>query len=201
LERNIRIEFQPNNEIYQISFLVPFPVSFPSDTGHDPSLQRYKVLQATYVQKCNFFGGRHTTSLSGNRRDAACRVSPAKINRQWGKYKFSGNAFAQFASLPVSFPSDTGHAPSLQKYIFGLSGRKTFLGTVETRRAACRQQRSTIMGKYIFSGNGALNNFCFFLVSFPSDTGHAPSLHFWRARLYKNTFLGCLQAAKPFCKP
>ena len=71
-------------------------------------------------------------------RDAACRVSPAKINRQWGKYKFSGNAFA---------------------------------------------------------------NFLFFLVSFPSDTGHAPSLHFWRARLYKNTFLGCLQAAKPFCKP
>ena len=35
----------------------------------------------------------------------------------------------------------------VRKYIFGLSARhKTFLGTVETRRAACRQQRSTSNG-------------------------------------------------------
>ena len=61
-----------------------------------------------------------------------------------------------FLFLLVSFPSDTGHAPSLQKYkrtafvqkcnFWGATRHKTFLGTVETRRAACRQQISTNKG-------------------------------------------------------
>ena len=52
--------------------------------------------------------------------------------------------FAQFAFFLVSLPSDTGHAPSLRKYIFGAPIYPNPNEKVETRRAACRQQISTI---------------------------------------------------------
>ena len=84
--------------------------------------------------------------------------------------------FAQFAFFPVSLPSDTGHAPSLRKYIFGASIHRNPNEKVETRRAACRKQISTNMRNIQLKINLGFAQFAFFLVSFPSDTGHAPSL-------------------------
>ena len=122
---------------WQFAFL---PVSFPPDTGHAPSLRN------------TFFGWQRTAKpFCVNRRDAACRVSKAKINRQWGKYNLSGiwplhNSWF----LLVSLPSDTGHAPSLQKYKrTAVIQKYNFLEA--TRRKPfcepCRLQISTSKGK------------------------------------------------------
>jgi len=113
-------------------------------------------------------------------------------------------------NISVSLPSDTGHAPSLQKYKrtafiqkcnFGEAARrKAFLLTVETRRAACRQQRSprkreiqslTKWDQTIFDS--------FWCLSLP--TRGTPRLYrnTDAPRLYKNAILGRQHPAKPFC--
>jgi hypothetical protein len=93
------------------------------------------------LYKIHFLRADTLQSLCKKGRDAACRVSPAKINRQWGKYKLSGNAFGQFAFLLVPFPSDTRHAASLQKY---KRGRTAFVQKCNFWRA--RLYRNTFFG-------------------------------------------------------
>ena len=93
-----------------------------------------------------------------------------KDQQAMGKYNLSGNgALHNSWFLLVSFPSDTGHAPSLRNTTFGVP------------RVASKDQQAN-EEKYNLSGNGALHNSWFLLVSFPSDTGHAPSLQKYNVR-------------------
>ena len=126
-----------------------------------------------------------------------------------GGYKFSGNTFAQFLISSGVFPFRHGARPVstffegafVRKYILGLfARRKAFLGTVETRRAACRQQRSIGNGGNTFFLEMDLCKIFDFFLCLSLPTRGTPRLYrnTDAPRLYGNTFFGCLFATKPF---
>ena len=80
---------------------------------------------------------------------------------------------------------------------------QSFSIKVETGRAPSRQQISTSKGKIQSFRKWAFANFLFLLVSFPSDTGHAPSLQKYKHTVVytKMQFFDCLHATNPFCEP